>query len=295
MSKFYFYTSDLDERKDINLENTIISNLMHYFWEDYCFNKTPNANFVLGIRNLPEVNNNNITLYTNYNSNYNIPIKDLFKVEKFLFSNKKEYILLQGYVNTDWEELPPLINTDLLDTVIKNNIKQEKTILIFYGEAIREILRDILLLNIQKKFKIKIIGLEKEILIPEVEVIKINKFKRLYEQKFEFLSYIYQSDIVIFTNKNYKYNLTAVESLYMNKTVITLENNFFYEDYKEYIGDKIFILNNLNSIDKFLKNTNNNDIRQEIKNKNNYIKWLWSGLLDVLSNEDCGGNYNNLS
>lgn len=292
MSKFYYYTSDFNE---INFENTIINTLMYYYWEDYCFTKTENPNFVLGISNLPYITNSNVILYVNYNSNHPIQLQELYKVKKFIFSNNKEYIYLQGYIEKEYEFLPPLINTDLLDNVIKNNIKKEKSILIVYGEKIREILRDLLLLNMHKKFKINIIGTDKDILIPEINQIKINNFKRFYEQRYDFLSHIYQNDIIIFTNQNIKYNLIAVESLYLNKTIITFENNFFYEDYKEYIGDKILIINNLNSIDKYLKRISDSDIRNEIKNKNNYLKQLWGGLIDVLSNEDCGHNDNNLS
>lgn len=292
MSKFYYYTSDFNE---INFENTIINTLMYYYWEDYCFTKTENPNFVLGISNLPYITNSNVVLYVNYNSNYPIQLQELYKVKKIIFSNNKEYTYLQGYIEKEYEFLPPLINTDLLDNVIKNNIKKEKSILIVYGEKIREVLRDLLILNMHKKFKINIIGTEKDILIPEVNQIKINKFKRFYEQRYDFLSHIYQNDIIIFTNQNIKYNLIAVESLYLNKTIITFENNFFYEDYKEYIGDKILIIDNLNSIDKYLKRISDSDIRNEIKNKNNYLKQLWGGLIDVLSNEDCGHNDNNLS
>lgn len=280
MSKIYFYTS-YDE---IDLENILLSNLYKYYFEDYCFNKTEEANFVLGISNLPYVNNDNITLFTALNTRKHIPYNELKKVKKIILSSQKEYILLQGEIRTNTEILLPIINTNLIDEIKKEIIKNNKPgILIFNGEELGSILKYFLILNLPKKYNISVIGLENDILIPGINQININPNDKLIKKRYQYLKAIAEHDIIIFTNRYLKYNLTAVESLYMNKTIITLENNYFYENYKDLINEKIFILESFHSIDKYLNRINEDKVEDYIKQKNEQNIQLWGGILDDIS------------
>ncbi|MGB9637859.1 MAG: hypothetical protein ACPL1F_00980 [bacterium] len=281
MSKIYYYSDDLDYTKNINSCIVLVNNLIKNFIQYKCFEKNPEkAEIVFGYRNIQYVSNSEITVYTDTNYEDITLYSNGVKIKRFLFTNEYERHLLNKFSKeVEYIEVFPLL--DLYELEDSRNLK-EKSILILDGERFKEVLTKVFILGLYKKYKIKVIT-NREVNLKEVEVIKNFNKTNYREFRRSFLKNL-NVEYLILTNNNLTFKLIAVEALYMGAKVITLSNNFFYYSFKDFLNDRIFVLENFNKLDFVFVNKMNStdkDIQEYIRKLNEKSFKQWSEVLNV--------------
>ncbi len=281
MSKIYYYSDDLDYTKNINSCIVLVNNLIKNFIQYKCFEKNPEkAEIVFGYRNIQYISNPEITVYTDTNYEDITLYSNGVKIKRFLYTNEYERHLLNKFSKeVEYIEVFPLL--DLYELEDSRNLK-EKSILILDGERFKEVLTKVFILGLYKKYKIKVIT-NREVNLKEVEVIKNFNKTNYREFRRSFLKNL-NVEYLILTNNNLTFKLIAVEALYMGAKVITLSNNFFYYSFKDFLNDKIFVLENFNKLDFVFVNKINStdkDIQEYIRKLNEKSFKQWSEVLNV--------------
>jgi hypothetical protein len=281
MCKIYYYSDDLDYTKKINSCIVLVNNLIKNFIQYKCFEKNPEkAEIVFGYRNIQYVSNSEITVYTDTNYEDITLYSNGVKIKRFLFTNEYERHLLNKFSKeVEYIEVFPLL--DLYELEDSRNLK-EKSILILDGERFKEVLTKVFILGLYKKYKIKVIT-NREVNLKEVEVIKNFNKTNYREFRRSFLKNL-NVEYLILTNNNLTFKLIAVEALYMGAKVITLSNNFFYYSFKDFLNDRIFVLENFNKLDFVFVNKINStdkDIQEYIRKLNEKSFKQWSEVLNV--------------